>query len=390
MTQNDVEAFLTRPDNVRRVLAVKGFHGLKLIKNRGDCGQWVLEYLCPDTQMRQTIRLGTTAHCDLAQAQWLARKFVSKLYLADMGQLVLPFEPSASPTFKDFAADTYLPNVTHRKRSLGTDQSLLKNHLLPRFGERLLSDIKTLDVQQLMRDLAQHGLAPASCNRVLMLLKFMFSCAIKWEIPGVTHNPCQSVSSYTENNQVERFLTAEEARHLRESIHRSDNPLLGPIVQLMMLTGCRRGEALNALKSDFDLVRGSWCVPEPKGGKARHIPLNEQVIQTIEATLRLSRCLVEDYDALPHLFVNPHTRLPFRQIHYSWDRARKRANLADLRMHDLRHSFASALVNSGMTLYDVKEILGHANIKTTQRYAHLSNERLKVAAKHAARYYEQA
>jgi integrase len=171
---------------------------------------------------------------------------------------------------------------------------------------------------------------------------------------------------------------------LLHQLHQSVNPLLGPLVQLMMLTGCRRGEALNAKKKEFDLERGSWLLPDPKGGKARHIPMNERAIDTVKAALLLAQSLNHNFDKTEYVFANPRTGLPFEQIYYSWNTARKKAGLDDLRMHDLRHIFASAMVNSGMTLYDVNEILGHANIKTTQRYAHLSHDTLLEAANTAS------
>ena len=89
------------------------------------------------------------------------------------------------------------------------------------------------------------------------------------------------------------------------------------------------------------------------------------------------------------IFPNIATGKPYTQIFYPWDIARKRAGLGDVRIHDLRHSFASALVNEGMTLYDVKELLGHANIATTQRYAHLSQQRLMEAASKADLHYNR-
>ena len=80
------------------------------------------------------------------------------------------------------------------------------------------------------------------------------------------------------------------------------------------------------------------------------------------------------------MFANPVTGKPFVSIFCSWNTARKRAGLADVRIHDLRHSFASFLVNSGRSLYEVQKILGHTQIKTTQRYAHLANDTLLDAA----------
>jgi site-specific recombinase XerD len=79
------------------------------------------------------------------------------------------------------------------------------------------------------------------------------------------------------------------------------------------------------------------------------------------------------------IFANPSTGKPFSSFFYSWDKARTNAGMPDLRVHDLRHSFASFLVNAGRSIYEVKELLGHADIKTTSRYAHLSQESLKAA-----------
>jgi site-specific recombinase XerD len=89
----------------------------------------------------------------------------------------------------------------------------------------------------------------------------------------------------------------------------------------------------------------------------------------------------------PYVFCNPKSGRAFTNIFNSWDKARERAGLKDVRMHDLRHSFASALVNNGLSIYDVKELLGHASINTTQRYAHLSQDRLAQATETVALHY---
>jgi site-specific recombinase XerD len=387
LSQKQVDEFLNSDSVQRQSVSIKEMPGLRLIKNRVGPASWVLAYACPDTQIKQQIRLGEAASCDLDRAKWLARKFISRVYAPDAAVMVLPSALEMSPTFAVFALHTYLPSVQVRKKSVATDVSLLNNHLLPAFGHKRLTDIKPLDVQAFVNALSAKGMAPASRNRILMLLKFMFNSAIKWEVQGVVSNPCKGISELQENNHMERFLTSDEAQRLRAAIAESANPMLGPIVQLMMLTGCRRGEALNAKKTDFDLERGSWLLPDPKGGKARHIPMNERAIDTVKAAMLLAQNLNHNFEQTEYVFANPRTGLPFEQIYYSWNTARKKAGLEGLRMHDLRHSFASAMVNSGMTLYDVKEILGHANIKTTQRYAHLSNHRLRTAAESVSKFY---
>jgi integrase len=210
---------------------------------------------------------------------------------------------------------------------------------------------------------------------------------MKWQTIPLSKNPCMHMKEKIENNKKERFLKPHEISNLKVELKKSKNKFLPYIIQLMILTGCRRGEALNAKVIHFDFGRGDWVVPLPKGGKARHIPLSDIAIQTVKATISYRSSLSDKLRNSEYLFPSPMTGEPFKQIHYSWDKARTAAHLADVRMHDLRHSFASALVNEGMTLYDVKQILGHTNIKTTERYAHLSNQRLKIAASSAVQHY---
>ena len=147
--------------------------------------------------------------------------------------------------------------------------------------------------------------------------------------------------------------------------------MLQHIVPMLILTGARKREVLDARWEDFDLERRQWRIPTTKSGRPRHVPLSDGVLQLLTS--------------LPHrekgwIFANPKTGKPFVSVFISWNTARKLAGLADVRMHDLRHSFASFLVNAGRTLYEVQKILGHTQVKTTQRYAHLSQDTLVDAA----------
>ena len=110
---------------------------------------------------------------------------------------------------------------------------------------------------------------------------------------------------------------------------------------------------------------------------ARHVPLSDGAITILSTVPRSPKC--------PWTFANPETGKPYVSIFCSWNTVRKQAGLANLRIHDLRHSFASFLVNSGRSLYEVQKILGHTQIKTTQRYAHLSQDSLISAANQASK-----
>ena len=167
-------------------------------------------------------------------------------------------------------------------------------------------------------------------------------------------------------------LSQEEAQKLYEAVCRNDNPMLRYIVPMLILTGARKREVLDSKWEDFDLARRQWRIPMTKTGKPRHVPLSD-------GALRLLATVPHDDDC-PWVFANPKTRKPYTSFFCSWDTARKQAGLADVRIHDLRHSFASFLVNAGRSLYEVQKILGHTQVKTTQRYAHLSQDTLIDAA----------
>lgn len=153
--------------------------------------------------------------------------------------------------------------------------------------------------------------------------------------------------------------------------------MLKHIVSMLILTGARKREVLDAKWQDFDIERSTWRIPITKSGKARHVPLSDGALTVLSS--------VPIKQHTPYVFANPATNKPFISIYCAWNTARKQAGLADVRMHDLRHSFASMLINSGRTLYEVQHILGHTQVKTTQRYAHLSQDTLLDAANAATR-----
>jgi integrase len=148
------------------------------------------------------------------------------------------------------------------------------------------------------------------------------------------------------------------------------------IVPMLILSGARKREVLDAKWADFDLARKAWRIPVTKSGQARHVPLSDGAINVLNSIPRID---------CEWTFANPKTQLPYVSVFCSWNTARKQAGLADVRMHDLRHSFASLLINSGRTLYEVQHILGHSQVKTTQRYAHLSQDTLLDASNAATR-----
>ena len=314
-------------------------------------------------------KIGNAEILSLSQARALARR---KLAEVAMGEDPFKDAPlNLSPTLEAFAENDYIPYVKTYKKSWEMDISRIRNHLLPYFGTMRMKDIEKRDVVQLINDKLP-DYKPGSINRVIILLRYMFNLAIKWEVEGVSRNPTAGIPLLKENNQVERFLSVEEAKALLIAIKAPKNPMLQHIVSMLILTGARKREVLDAKWEDFDMERTSWRIPNTKAGKARIVPLSDTATALLMKLRKKKRS--------PYAFANPITLKPYKSIYYSWHTARKEAGLDDVRIHDLRHSFASSLVNAGRSLYEVQTLLGHTQIKTTQRYAHLSTTSLRAAS----------
>ena len=320
------------------------------------------------------IKLGDERDLSLADARLLAEKVGHQVA---MGEDPLEQKQLARtvPTFAQFIEEQYMPYVKSYKRSWETDVSLLKNHLLPRFGKRYMDEITRQDIVKMHADRKASGAAAGSANRLLIMMRYIFNLTLKWEVPGIKANPCKGVPLMEENNKMERYLSVEEAQRLYEAVCKSENSMLKYIVPMLILTGARKREVLDARWEDFDLGRRAWRIPISKSGKARHVPLSDGAMTILSSLPKNGNT---DY-----AFANPKTSKPFVSVFVAWNTARKNAGLADVRMHDLRHSFASLLINSGRTLYEVQHILGHTQVKTTQRYAHLSQDTLLAAANSA-------
>lgn len=332
---------------------------------------YCLRYRDSHGKQRQ-YRVGDAKAISFEQARTAAQTIRARVTLGED-----PAEDRAAlrkvPTLEDFSRDRYMPFVKGYKRSWDADDSFLRNHILPRFGRQHLDEITRQEVIAFHHAQRANGYAPATANRFVILMRYMFNLAKKWEVPGAEKNPASAVPLLEENNKRERYLTAAEAQRLVLAMKDSDNSQLQYIVPLLLLTGCRKRELLDAQWEHFDLPRRLWRIPISKSGKARHVPLSEGVIQLLGQVPRMADCA--------YVVPNPKSKKPYVSIFCSWNTARKNAGMADLRMHDLRHSFASFLINGGKrSLYEVQSILGHTQIKTTQRYAHLSQTTLLDAA----------
>ncbi len=331
---------------------------------------YYLRYVDQRGRTRQ-IKLADQQDVSLAQARALADSLRNRVAVGEDPN-ELKAVARSTPTLNEFFHNSYLPFVKGYKRSWDCDERMFRNHIAPKLGTKFLDEITKDDIITLHRQRRESGAAPASANRLVVILRYMLNLAIRWETPGLVKNPTLNVTQFEEHNKRERFLTNEEAQRLYQIVKLSDNKMLQYIVAMLILTGARKREVLDAKWEDFDLVHQSWRIPMTKSGKPRHVPMSNGVLVLLNT--------IPHYDNCPFVFPNPKTRKPFVTVFVAWNTARKQAGLAEVRMHDLRHSFASFLVNNGRSLYEVQKILGHTQIKTTQRYAHLAQETLLDAA----------
>lgn len=351
-----------------------GCRGLVLDVRPSGSRVFGLRYVDQRKAQRQH-KIGHANDLRLDQARQMANTLRSRLVL---GQDIRQPKSDAKncPTLSSFVLDQYIPYVKGYKRSWAGDLALYKNHIERHWAHKHLDEITKADLITLLSK-HQTTHAPGSCNRLLILLRYMFNLALKWETPGIAKNPTAGYPLLKEDNHMSRYLTTEEAQRLYGCLLKSENPMLRFIVPMLIVTGARKREVLDARWEDFDLDRRSWRIHTTKLGKARHVPLSDGAISVLQSVPRIEGC--------PWVFANPKTQKPYVAIHCSWDTARTAAGLADVRMHDLRHSFASFLVNAGRTLYEVQHLLGHTQIKTTQRYSHLSQHTLLDASNAATR-----
>jgi integrase len=275
------------------------------------------------------------------------------------------------PTLAELVRDRYLPHVKSYKRSWCTDETVLRLHILPVLGSQYVDQVRAEPIAALIGRMREKQYATGTTNRVVIVLRHIFNLAKKWRVPGITENPTTGINLAPDVNR-ERYLSMEEAQRLVAAIEQDENQVAAKAIMLLLLTGARRNEITQAKWEHVDWKQKSLLVPLSKSGKPRTIALNAAASELLHA--------IRTSDGSPFIFPSPVTNRPSPSLYFPWQRIRMRAGLPDLRLHDLRHSFASFLVNRGISLYVVQGLLGHGNTRYTQRYAHLAPDTLREAA----------
>jgi integrase len=316
------------------------------------------------------FKIGSANVLAVAQARRKARSVLAEAILGSDPQKERE-ELRSIPTLAEFIRNSYMPYAKNVKRSWQTDETILRIHILQKFGACRLDQITDQGIASLLSRMRDAGYASGTTNRVLVLFRFVFNLAKKWGVPGSAKNPTAGLKTAPDVCR-ERFLTLDEAQRLLSAVDADENQVAAAAIKLLLFTGARRNEVTHAKWEYVNWEKRTLLVPRAKSGRPRSVHLNS-------AALELLRSLARDENN-QFIFPSPVTGRPSPSLHFPWFRIRERAGLLDVRLHDLRHSFASFLVNQGVSLYVVQGLLGHTQARTTQRYAHLANDTLSDAA----------
>ena len=318
-------------------------------------------------------KLGTTIDIGLDEARRLAKRQRAEITLGKDPRSEANNKKSI-PTLTEFMEEQYFPYQKERIRGWSRQSDLFRNHLKPTFGNQHLDEITLHSVQQFLTLLRNKGYAASTCNHPVRVLRHAISLACKWGILEKDH--LIGLSLLREDNHVNNILTDDELKRLVKVLKSDRNKMVSAVCLFLLSTGARLNEALGARWEHFDLEHQNWTIPSAhsKSRKTRSIPLNPTAIQILES--------LGTRDKYDHPFIGRRGKLT--TINRVWDRLRNDAGLPHLRLHDLRHNYASFLINSGRSLYDVQKILGHSDPTVTQRYAHLSTKSLQDAASSAS------
>ncbi len=332
-------------------------------------------------QGRKRKRVGPHGVLTAGQARKRAAQIIARIQAGEPCEalgMVTRRDSADGPTVAELAKrylDDYV-GLRLKSRTAKRIRGVLNRHILPEIGTVPIKCVKRSQVMALHQRLCSK---PATANQVLGTLSFMYRLAETWGYVSEGYNPCRGVKRYPARHR-ERFLTDRELDRLGKAL--SDMECQSTVswstiaaLRLLVLTGCRKNEILRLRWEHVVLDAAELRLPDAKTG-ARTIALPAAAVSLLEH--------------LPRIPGNPWVlpgRVPgahIRTIYSTWYKIRKKAGLKDVRIHDLRHSYASRALALGETLPVIAKLLGHRRIETTARYAHLAQDSVLESAERVA------
>lgn len=287
-----------------------------------------------------------------------ARQWAKQLEI-DQERVDIFLNPGSKILFKDLSKE-YLNAVDGQFKDMGRKIGFGK-FMCARIGTKTLAEIDTETIESILLNYAQHR-EPASVNRLRADCSSVFSYAVKRRYIKV--NPCKGIENLKEPKGIVRYLSDEEKGRLLNACRESKYKKLHLLVNFALTSGARKGELVNLRWEDLDIYNRTALIRDTKNGESRVLPLTDSVAKELEQFKKVEGLIF-------HSEIKPSKPFCIRKC---WAKALDTAEIYNFRFHDLRHSCASTLVMAGATLYEVSQVLGHKDLKTTARYAHLSTQ----------------
>ena len=343
-------------------------------------GAKVFVVQCRGSGRSQRVTIGRYGLMTVEQARRKAALTIARIKNGeDLNRKAEPNTDTGPTQMVATAAERYLNEhvaIHCRETSARMYRRLLNKFILPAHGDVPVSEVTRQHVLDLHLKL-QH--IPYQANRVLEIQSKIFNLAELWGWRGDKGNPCRHVRKYKEEKR-ERFLSDDEFRRLGEVVNEME--VRGSVtiyeaaaIRLLMLTGCRKNEIVKLKWKDVDIDAGEIRIPDGKTG-ARLVPLSPAAAEVLSGLPRTAR--------RPWVILGTRSGRHLGDLQPAWERIRERAGLDDVRIHDLRHSFASRALALGESLPMIGKLLGHTQVQTTARYAPLQRDSIKASASRIA------
>jgi integrase len=372
ITKRSVDALKPAGDGAETVLWDSELKGFGVRVQSGSAKSYVLHYRVGTGRGAPLRKLTIGRHGSPWTPETARREAKSLLGMIEDG-----FDPAAdkmlrreAPTIVELA-ERFLAEHADAKRKSSTAaeyKRLLDKIILPALSKRKVADVSRADVTKLHY---VNRKAPYQANRVLAVLSKMFNLAERWGLRPDGSNPCRHVEKFTERKR-ERMLSPAELARLGDALAGyGGSPYAVAAVKLLVFTGARLGEVLGLRWEWVDFERGEARLPDSKtGAKTLHLP--PPALAVLAELPRL--------DGNPFAIAGAKSGAALVNLEKPWRAIRRSAGLGDVRLHDLRHAFASVAASSGMGLPIIGKMLGHSEPATTARYAHLASDPVKAAA----------
>ncbi len=336
----------------------------------GGARTFVMNYTVRTSGVRRLKKIGQHGRNDWTVTEARAKAKRLRKLIDDGGDPMGEIHAArAAPNVADLA-DLYCEDRLPGKRpkTQEEDRAMLRLYVLPALGRLKVADVDHEDIVKLHKKLKDK---PTRSNRVVSLCSRLFNLAIRKNMR--LDNPAKGVESYAEERR-ERYLSQAELVRLTEALGTYPNQQAADVIRLLLLTGARRGEVLSVEWTHLDLDGGVWIKPSShtKTKKLHRVPLNAAALEIL---VKIKAQGLSDHYVFPGLRPGQ----PLQTLQRAWKTICEEAAIEDLRIHDLRHSYASILASAGLSLPIIGALLGHAQPSTTARYAHLFDDPLREA-----------